>query len=122
VFVSLLHDSGAVQREPAATFAAAASVSRREKHRVGRDAQETEKNDPGQAKGSSSSGQFPPREDPSMMNGILIDDVEEDVEVDELHLRSIIFLMISLSSNAAASDSALSSATVGTPMRKVCSR
>lgn len=125
VFVSFLYESRVVQREPAADLCGR-SVRRQRARKnigVGGDAKKTKEDDPGQPEWLVViQGLFPPCQDSSMMSGILVDDVEEDVEIDELHLRSIIFLMISLSSKAAASDSALSSATVGTPMGYVCSR
>jgi hypothetical protein len=73
VFVSLLHKSGAVQREPAGDLRRRSVGCQRARKNigVGRDTQKTEKDDPGQAQGLVViQGLFPPREDPSMMNEI----------------------------------------------------
>lgn len=125
MFFFLLHEVGVVQRQPDIDLPVRRIRIQRSRKDVGvgRDTHKSEQHDSGQAHGLVTiEGLLPPSEDRRVVNGIFIDDIEEDVEVDELHLRSFIFLTISSSSSAAASASALSSLTLGTPMAWVCSR
>ena len=90
---------------------------------TGGNAQKPEQDDPGQSQGLIAiDGLLPRRQDGPVVTGVRVDGIEQDVEVDDLHLRSRIFLAISSSSSTAASASALSSFILGAPIAWVCSR
>src|SRR5207253_5831474 len=90
---------------------------------IGGEPQEAEQDDPGQADGLLVvHRRFPPRAHALVWRCVRVHRVEQDIQVDNFHLRSASSRTISSSSSAAARASALSSETRGAPRASARSR
>lgn len=90
---------------------------------IGGESQESEQHDPGKADGVLVvHSLFPPTANPTVLRRVRVHGAEQDIQIDDPHLRSASSRVISSSSSAAASASALSSATRGAPREWTCSR
>lgn len=86
------------------------------------EAKKANDNNPWQADGLVGSQRiFPPGQYGRVMWSIFIDDVEQDVQIDNLHFLIANLRTVSSSSNAAATLSAFSRGTLGSPIAYVSS-
>src|SRR5687768_583300 len=125
VIVLLAHHPDVFQGEPSIKFRCR-DIGRegsRKHPGIGGKPQEPEKHHPWEADGVLVvHGFFQPATHKVVLWRIRIHSVEENVQIDDSHLRNASSRTISSSSRAAASASALSSATRGTPIEWTCSR
>src|SRR5258708_37869757 len=111
MFVGLKHDLCVRVSQPGVyMFQGFVDTQRLGKHfGIGCQAQEAKQRQPAQAdRLLAGKGLFPPLTDCVMMMRVLVDGVEQNVEVDDLHLRAASLLITCSSSRAAASARARS--------------